>query len=317
MMQTTVLPIATCEKIDRKIWNFIWGSTEGVRKMHNVNWETVCKPKSLGGLGLRSARELNMAFLMKVVWNIISRPDELWVKALSSKYLVRSSRGFTLRSNSGHSSLWKGVFKVWDHTLSGIQFNINDSKSTRFWTDRWLDSGDILIDSAFNIQGVDSSLSVSSFVTPDGCWDINKLAACLTQDVVLQVMGMMPPCDKLSADTISWGLEASGRFTINSAYHFIKDLRIGEQGRVWNRVWYWEGPAKIRQFLWLSIHDKLMTNDERCRCHVSTDAACPQCKDRCENVEHVLRRCDFADLVWMEVLPEMASPATSNFSFSD
>ncbi|CAN1164631.1 Putative ribonuclease H protein At1g65750 [Linum perenne] len=254
---------------------------------------------------------------MKVAWNIVSRHDELWVKALSNKYLVRSSRGFMLRSNSGHSSLWRGVLKVWENTLNGIQFNINDGKSTRFWTDRWLDSGDVLIDSALNIQGVDSSLSVSSFVTSDGCWNIDALNASLTHSAVLQVMGMTPPSDRLSVDTISWGLEASGRFTINLAYLYIKDLRIGEQDKIWSKVWRWDGPTKVRQFLWLSVHGKLMTNDERRKRHVATDAACPECRGGCENVEHVLRRCEFAELVWREMIPELSLSATNDLAFQD
>ncbi|CAN1148252.1 Putative ribonuclease H protein At1g65750 [Linum perenne] len=65
-MQTAFLPVSLCKKIDRKIRNFIWGSAEGVKRIHNVNWDTICKPKSQGGLGLRSARDLNKAFLMKL-----------------------------------------------------------------------------------------------------------------------------------------------------------------------------------------------------------------------------------------------------------
>ncbi|CAN1156561.1 hypothetical protein LINPERHAP2_LOCUS21016, partial [Linum perenne] len=47
------------------------------RQIHNINWETVYKPKKLGGLGLRSARDLNKAFLMKIVWGLIARRTEL------------------------------------------------------------------------------------------------------------------------------------------------------------------------------------------------------------------------------------------------
>ncbi|CAN1172289.1 Putative ribonuclease H protein At1g65750 [Linum perenne] len=38
VMQTAFLPVSLCDKIDRKICNFIWGSSNGVRKLHNVNW---------------------------------------------------------------------------------------------------------------------------------------------------------------------------------------------------------------------------------------------------------------------------------------
>ncbi|CAN1142468.1 hypothetical protein LINPERHAP2_LOCUS13096 [Linum perenne] len=49
---------------------------------------------------------------MKVVWNIISKLGEMWVKALTSKYLVQSNRGFTFKKNMSFSSLWIGVLKV-------------------------------------------------------------------------------------------------------------------------------------------------------------------------------------------------------------
>ncbi|CAN1152714.1 Putative ribonuclease H protein At1g65750, partial [Linum perenne] len=68
VMQTVFLPVTLYDQIDRLIRNFIWGSTDGARKIHNVNWQTVCKPKCLGGLGLRSDKELNKAFLMKIAW---------------------------------------------------------------------------------------------------------------------------------------------------------------------------------------------------------------------------------------------------------
>ncbi|CAN1818654.1 Putative ribonuclease H protein At1g65750 [Linum perenne] len=67
---------------------------------------------------------------------------------------------------------------------------------------------------------------------------------------------------------------------------------------LWRRVWKWEGPAKIKHFLWLASHGKLMTNAERRKRHITVDVVCPVCQSNCEDTEHVLRRCSFAHLVW-------------------
>ncbi|CAN1849498.1 Putative ribonuclease H protein At1g65750 [Linum perenne] len=77
---------------------------DGSRKIHKVKWQTVCKPKCLGGLGLRSASDLNRVFLMKIVWGLISRSDDLWASDLITKYLNRSSQGFTLKRQNGYST---------------------------------------------------------------------------------------------------------------------------------------------------------------------------------------------------------------------
>ncbi|CAN1127155.1 Putative ribonuclease H protein At1g65750 [Linum perenne] len=317
VMQTASLPLSLCDKIDRKIRNFIWGSSNGVRKIHNVNWDSVCKPKKMGGLGLRSARELNKAFLMKVAWNIITRPEELWVKALVSKYLIRNSVGFTLRSNSGFSSLWRGVMKVWNHTLNGIQWSIKNGKKTNFWKDRWLDSGDILFEHAKDIQGVDLSLAVSDFVLDNGMWDLNKLSDCLTNDAVLQVFGMSPPNNQLGDDTAAWGLDPSGRFTVNSAYLAIKDCNVDGEEKLWRKVWQWKGPEKIKHFLWLVSQGKLMTNEERRRRHIAADAICPECQDPREDLDHVLRRCRVAHEVWREAYPAMVTGDAADLNFNE
>ncbi|CAN1281473.1 Putative ribonuclease H protein At1g65750 [Linum perenne] len=152
-MQTAFLPVSICDSIDRKIRNFIWGSTEGARKIHNINWETVCKPKGMGGLGLRNARDLNKAFLMKIVWGLLNNPSELWAKVLIAKYLKKTPEGFVLARKSGFSAIWRGILKVWQNVVNGLQRSIGDGRGTRFWTDRWVDGGAVLIDHALNIQG--------------------------------------------------------------------------------------------------------------------------------------------------------------------
>ncbi|CAN1304300.1 Putative ribonuclease H protein At1g65750 [Linum perenne] len=207
--------------------------------------------------------------------------------------------------------------KVWSFTLSSIQWSIRNGRKTRFWTDRWLDSGELLSNYAVNTQGVDYSLLVSDFVLPNGMWDLNKLSSCLTYDAVLQVYGMSPPSEQLGNDSFLWGMEPNGRFTIKSAYLLIKDINGGGDNSLWKKVWQWEGPEKIKQFMWLVSHGKLITNEERRRRHIATDASCPECRDLCEDCEHVLRRCSLARQVWEAQLPEVLVGDNTNASFAD
>lgn len=45
--------------------------------------------KREGGLGIRNARDNNIAMLGKLSWHIIAGSDKLWVQMLTSKYLQR------------------------------------------------------------------------------------------------------------------------------------------------------------------------------------------------------------------------------------
>ena len=50
------------EKIQHK---FLWGGGNLERKLHLVNWETVCLCKEKGGLGIRNLSKFNRALLRK------------------------------------------------------------------------------------------------------------------------------------------------------------------------------------------------------------------------------------------------------------
>lgn len=52
VMQCSLLPNRILEGIDQVNRNFLWGSTESVRKIHWVGWSKVTQPKNVGGLGL-------------------------------------------------------------------------------------------------------------------------------------------------------------------------------------------------------------------------------------------------------------------------
>ncbi|XP_031101801.1 uncharacterized protein LOC116005700 [Ipomoea triloba] len=78
-MQSLAFPVSTCSDIDRLCRNFLWGHDDNTRKIHTVNWSDICRPREVGGLGLRKARDFNMAFLTKMAWQLWSNQDKLWI----------------------------------------------------------------------------------------------------------------------------------------------------------------------------------------------------------------------------------------------
>ncbi|XP_019238011.1 PREDICTED: uncharacterized protein LOC109218132 [Nicotiana attenuata] len=52
-----------------------------------VAWDTVCKPKQQGGLGIKDCMAWNEAAMVKYVWNIANKEDNLWVKWVNHVYI--------------------------------------------------------------------------------------------------------------------------------------------------------------------------------------------------------------------------------------
>lgn len=61
-MQAFALPASTCKDIDKVCRDFLWGDSEETKRVHLVNWDIVCTPKGVGGLGLRKIADYNGLF---------------------------------------------------------------------------------------------------------------------------------------------------------------------------------------------------------------------------------------------------------------
>ncbi|XP_028080539.1 uncharacterized protein LOC114282098 [Camellia sinensis] len=77
-MQTVLLPAKVCNEIDSMNRNFLWGDTLEKKKIRLVNWDVVCKMKKAGGLGIKKARDQNLALISKLGWNLIRNRNSLW-----------------------------------------------------------------------------------------------------------------------------------------------------------------------------------------------------------------------------------------------
>ncbi|CAN1181718.1 Putative ribonuclease H protein At1g65750 [Linum perenne] len=205
-MQTSVLPVDTCNEIDKRIRAFVWGDLADQKKAHLISWERICLPKEEGGLGLRSAQKLNTAYLVKLALLFHQKPESLWASVLHSKYLKEVEGGFSPTHRSSQSALWKGICSVWPLMMQGARIGIRDGCSTPFWSARWVDSGVMLEEFAVRTDpGFNQLDLVSDFVTEEGQWDVQKLNQLLPAEVVTQVVGMAAPRSFSGADVWIWG----------------------------------------------------------------------------------------------------------------
>lgn len=113
-MQHDRLPLGVVEEIEREQRKFIWGEKEGERKRHAIAWNQLCQPKEEGGLGIKRLKDMNDAFLTKLLWKMEVEPDTLWVKVLKSKYDRNSGTTRELIAKGSDSRLWKELTKLWE-----------------------------------------------------------------------------------------------------------------------------------------------------------------------------------------------------------
>ncbi|KAJ1421161.1 ribonuclease H [Sesbania bispinosa] len=105
ILQAVVIPCFVCEEIERLCKIFIWVTTQARKRCHLISWDKICRPKEFGGLGFRPLRVSNEAYMIKLAWNIIARPDSFWVKVLREKYGLGVSSMPSVKTRNKASSL--------------------------------------------------------------------------------------------------------------------------------------------------------------------------------------------------------------------
>ncbi|CAN1141097.1 Putative ribonuclease H protein At1g65750 [Linum perenne] len=240
VMQTSFLPIETYKEIDKRVRNFVWGSSEEGRKIRLLNWDKICSPKEDGGLGLRQARYLNLSYMTKLAFISFRELELLWVCVLQGKYFKESMEGLVPAHRSSQSNIWRGICFAWPNMMEGARAGVRDGKTTSLWETKWLDSGIMLgewaVDSEPDFNPMDR---VADFANGDEGWVLDELNKLLPNEIVEQVVGRSPPREEFGSDVWLWGDNHDGRFSIKSAYNQILRKSPQEAGVSWDKIWKW------------------------------------------------------------------------------
>ena len=93
-----------------------------------------------------------------------------------------------------------------------------------------------------------------------------------------------------SRGLVRWKHESSGFFPVKSAYASIVK-ETSSRDRIWNHLWKLPILQRSKSFLWLALHNKLLSNEVRHHRKIGNDTSCQNCGDHMESLLHILRNC--------------------------
>jgi hypothetical protein len=277
---------------------FFWEGAGNKRKYHMVNWPSVCRPKSSGGLGLLNSKKMNIALLSKWIWKLYQDDASIWVTIIRAKY--RDADNLFEGSGQGGSQFWKSLHKIKHFFKLGAKHLIGNGRRTFFWTDWWCQDRPIkeIFPDLFNICA-DPNISVAAALesgdlnivfrrslNPEGRRQWDELGR-LTEPTVLSN----------SKDKVTWHLDSSGKFTVQSLY---AKLSQGASVAYYKDVWEAKVPLKIKIFAWQLILDRLPSSQQIATRHGPASGNCALC-GQVEDAGHIFFSCSLARFAWSAI----------------
>ncbi|GMP66454.1 hypothetical protein CsSME_00026814 [Camellia sinensis var. sinensis] len=255
--------------------------------------------KKYGGLGICKARDQNLALLSKLGWKMLIGENSLWVDVLKNKYL--GQQPFLIKKKGKSISyIWKGILNTRELLVQGVCWKLGKGNKVRIWKDWWCGDGafELVVDTLTNQTTNCEHTTVESLLDTHGDWDLNHLQNSFPLPMVEAIVKLQPPRFIAREDTPRWIKSFDGEFSTSSVYDLIVDHH--NQERDWGWIWKLKFPQKLKSFLWLVLHGKILTNKMRNLRGITSDPNCPYCAN-VEDREHLLWCCPKAIQIWCHV----------------
>lgn len=127
-MSVLKLPDWVIKEIDKIRRTFLWhGVMQEKRKMNLANWQLVCQPKEVGGLGVHDLKVFNQALLQKWAWYWSKPENRLWKPIFS----ITSTTIYPWPN----SPLFKQIQK--EFLLNSVLYVPGNGSTIIFWEQDW------------------------------------------------------------------------------------------------------------------------------------------------------------------------------------
>lgn len=262
-MQVQKLPTRVHKELDKAVRLCVWGSSTERRPIHLVSWDTLCKSKEEGGLGLRRSKDMNKAMLTKLAWRLLHEEDTTWSRLLRSKYAVSIDGPIEFRNRQRSSLVWQGLVWCSEVLRAGLRWRVSNGERVLFWSDNWLQHTPLLQLCLHQPHTEDLHRRVCEYWVPGRGWDWGSFSHFLQPSTLLSIASLVLQEDGGGVDRFVW-LDFNGRgFSVRSAYELQQQQVVGSIWRGWKLLWRLKIQSRVRVFLWLIGQDRILTNFSR------------------------------------------------------
>ena len=137
-MSSFSIPNKVCNRMDALTRRFWWNPNKREGGfLAWKDWDSLCCPRSKGGLGFKKSKTMNSALLAKLAWMITAKRDSLCMRILKAKYRVKDE-WLSLDAARHASPVWKAIEKAREVVRKGACFIIGDGESVDVWLDPWV-----------------------------------------------------------------------------------------------------------------------------------------------------------------------------------
>lgn len=296
-------------KIESLLKKFIWEGGKGnERKLHLVSWGKIQKPRSEGGLQVRSIAKQNLAMGSKLVSG-----KESWSKEVLRKKYFLGSRLRCLDSQPPlrtGSPIYAMCLKALDLFKENLYWVPGNGRKIKVWEDSILGEAPLGHRRELNNiklwlmeKGVTSLWDLSYWEDNNWAgWDLGDYPPELEEEAGLLVHFLQgkSPIKEGSKDRRGWGCN-SGNYSASEGYRALQAIPYAAPNPiVWNFLWTKAFIPKIDMFCWTLAHKSILSSENLRKRGMEGPFRCPLCKTEEETTDHLMLGCPYSKVVWRE-----------------
>ncbi|KAE8685834.1 bromodomain and WD repeat-containing protein 3-like isoform X4 [Hibiscus syriacus] len=284
------MPCKIGKKLNSLMASFLWGDNEDKRKIHWVNWKSVCTPLNCGGLGVLDVNISNRALLGKWVWKFANEKNTLWKSVLCCRHKVSSNSMSICKVFSPKSSwIWRGIANNFLKNDSEGERIRSNSKMYALSTNKWGMVAEFgSSDSNGWVWNIDTRRNLCD-------WELDQWLDLMTKLKDFKLTDSVE-------DFLSWSASGDGLFSVKSCR---KELgKVSGESDLWVKgVWQGLSPPRVEVFLWQLAHQKVAVREELVKrgLQLGDEILCPFCKKQVESVQHLFISCDVVWELWNKI----------------